>query len=302
MTSKNEIFISYLNSLVQTVNIKNYFYSFYNYYKTYKNYYEVINSRISNKFPIKAELKNGKIVILDNAITAYYCTVYYLKLKDLEINDDYMKFTYMNRVVKFYGWKYGDPAAPFALHEYKFLDVNGKTIVDIGASIGDTPVYFALNEAKKVIGFEPFPKIFLIAKKNIEENGLRDKIILVNAGCGYDGKVKINPELDTNAGTLLKDQRDGIEVPVYSLNTIVENFDVEEDSILKVDCEGCEYDLLRTADINVMRRFSKIMIEYHYGYKELIKRLKNSGFGTRHTIPKHMKNGMILGYVYAWRE
>jgi hypothetical protein len=75
----------------------------------------------------------------------------------------------------------------------------------------------------------------------------------------------------------IKRQRDGIEVPVYSLNTMVENLDVEEDSILKVDCEGCEYDLLRTADINVMRRFSKIMIECHYGYKELIKRLKNSG-------------------------
>ena len=75
----------------------------------------------------------------------------------------------------------------------------------------------------------------------------------------------------------IKRQRDGIEVPVYSLNTIVENLEVEEDSILKVDCEGCEYDLLRTADINAIRRFSKIMIEYHYGYKELIKRLKNSG-------------------------
>ncbi|WP_231136368.1 FkbM family methyltransferase [Acidianus ambivalens] len=239
---------------------------------------------------------------MDNATTAYYYTVYYLKLKDLEVNDDYMKFTYMNTIVKFYGWKYGDPAAPFALHEYKFLDVNGKTVVDIGASIGDTPIYFALNGAKKVIGFEPFPKIFLIAKKNIEENGLQDKIIMVNAGCGYDGKVKIKPELETNAGTLLKDQKDGIEVPVYSLNTIVKKFDVEEDSILKVDCEGCEYDLFRTAATNALRRFSKIMIEYHYGYKELIKRLKDSGFRTRHTIPKRMKNGMILGYIYAWRE
>jgi hypothetical protein len=48
----------------------------------------VIKSRISNKFPIKAELKNGKIVILDNSTIADSYTVYYLKLKDLKINDD----------------------------------------------------------------------------------------------------------------------------------------------------------------------------------------------------------------------
>ena len=299
MVSKSEILISYLNSLIQMVNIKNYFSSFYSYYRTYKNYLEVIRGRMFNKFPIKAELKGGQTVTLDSAFIAYFYTVYYSRLKNLEITDTFMKFSYNNVIVKFYGWKYGDPASPFAFNDYNFLNVNAKTVVDIGASIGDTPIYFALNGAKKVIGFEPFPKIFLIAKKNIEENGLQDKIILVNAGCGYDGKVKIKPEIETNAGTLLEDQKDGIEVPVYSLNTIVEKFNIKEGSVLKIDCEGCEYDLLRIADNDTLRRFNQIIIEYHYGYRELINKLKKTGFRTKYTIPRHIRNGMILGYIYA---
>ena len=47
---------------------------------------------------------------------------------------------------------------------------------------------------KKVIAFEPFPHIFELAKNNVKENGLQDKIALVNAGCGYDGKVRVREE------------------------------------------------------------------------------------------------------------
>jgi hypothetical protein len=88
-------------------------------------------------------------------------------------------------------------------------------------------------------------------------------------------------------------------VPVYSLNTIVEKFNIKEGSVLKIDCEGCEYDLLRIADNDTLRRFNQIIIEYHYGYRELINKLKKTGFWTKYTIPRHIRNGMILGYIYA---
>ena len=180
------------------------------------------------------------------------------------------------------------------------MDVKDKIVVDIGASIGDTPIYFALRGAKKVIAFEPFPKIFGLARRNVEENGLQDKIVLVNAGCGYDGRVRVREDIETDAGTQLIDQDSGVEVPVYSLNTIVRMFNIE-DAVLKVDCEGCEYELFKTATDETLSKFRQIMIEYHYGYKELVKRLKKANFKVKHSIPIRTKRGMILGYIFAWK-
>ena len=46
---------------------------------------------------------------------------------------------------------------------------NGKSLIDIGANIGDTAIYFA-NKGYDVLAFEPLPHIYEIAKKNIDLN------------------------------------------------------------------------------------------------------------------------------------
>nr|WP_016732729.1 FkbM family methyltransferase [Sulfolobus islandicus] len=129
---------------------------------------------------------------------------------------------------------------------------------------------------------------------------MQDKVILVNAGCGYDGTVKVREDIQTDASTQLVNQGEGIEIPVYSLNTIIQKFNIT-DAVLKVDCEGCEYDLFKIATNESLDRFNQIIIEYHYGYKELVKRLKEVNFKLKHTIPRHARRGMILGYIYAWK-
>jgi len=45
--------------------------------------------------------------------------------------------------------------APGDLPDYDWLDVKGKRVLDVGASIGDTAVYFALRGAREVVAFEP---------------------------------------------------------------------------------------------------------------------------------------------------
>ena len=296
MPRKSEILLAYLNSS----NPKNYVLFIYRYYATYRNFIEVLMHTILNKFPIEATLRDGKRVILDNRVIAHHYTIYYTKSKNLEINNSFVEFEYNGRSVRFYGWKYGDPASAFVFNDYDFLDVKDKVVVDIGASIGDTPIYFALRGAMKVIAFEPFPKIFELAKKNVKENGLQDKIVLVNAGCAYDGIVRLREDIETNAGTQLIDQGTGVDIPVYSLNTIVRMFNIK-DAVLKVDCEGCEYELFKTATDETLSKFEQIVIEYHYGYKELVKRLKKANFKVKRSIPIRGKRGMILGYIFAWR-
>jgi len=52
----------------------------------------------------------------------------------------------------FYGvHKDGDIGGVFALEEYKIIKPENEIVVDIGASIGDSSMYFALNGASYVI-------------------------------------------------------------------------------------------------------------------------------------------------------
>lgn len=80
------------------------------------------------------------------------------------VNDDIVIISHLqsitNKEIKFHGGvNNGDIVYGFLKDDYGKLPVVGKTVVDIGANIADTPIYFATHGAKKVICLEPFPKI-----------------------------------------------------------------------------------------------------------------------------------------------
>jgi hypothetical protein len=65
---------------------------------------------------------------------------------------------------------------------YRYINVLGKTVINVGAYIGATTIYFALKGARRIIAIEPHPGAFLEMVENIKLNGLEDKAILINAG------------------------------------------------------------------------------------------------------------------------
>jgi hypothetical protein len=56
--------------------------------------------------------------------------------------------------------------------------------------------------------------------------------------------------------------------------------------ILKMDCEGCEYEPILSTNESTLRKFSHIMIEYHFGYKNLEEKLEKCGFEVSVTRPQ----------------
>jgi len=56
------------------------------------------------------------------------------------------------------------------------LDVKGKVVIDVGAYIGDSAIYFALKGARKVIALESHPGTFAEMLDNIKakQPGKRD--------------------------------------------------------------------------------------------------------------------------------
>ncbi len=176
----------------------------------------------------------------------------------------------------------------FFEEQYAWLDAKGTTVVDIGASVGDTAMFFALNGAKEVYGFEIDNSRARLAAQNAKLNGFGN-IHIINAGCGKQGFI-----------TFGNDHR---KVKIESLASIVKRY-MLKDAVLKMDCEGCEYYSILNSDDKTLRSFAQIMLEYHHGYRNIEKRLRDAGFRVKHTRPEIFRtenNDGYLGYLYAER-
>jgi len=83
---------------------------------------------------------------------------------------------------------------------------------------------------------------------------------------------------------MLKENVDGVEVRIKSLNKVVNELGIEN-AVMKIDCEGCEYDVINKENMDSLRKFSHIMGEYHYGYDKLKEVLEEAGFEFSATKP-----------------
>lgn len=207
------------------------------------------------------------------------------------------KITYKNKDIVIHGLKdNGDLIDVFVLEDYKFLNIDNETVIDVGANIGDSAIYFALNGAKKVIALEPYPYSFKLAKRNVMENNLENKIEVLNAGYGKDGEISIDENEKSGLGTKLKPSGAGEKIKIYSLKSLVKQFNLDR-AVLKMDCEGCEYNILNE-DISVLAKFPQMQIEFHNGYKKLVKKLKTVGFQVKYV---NSRGSETFGYIYANR-
>ena len=119
----------------------------------------------------------------------------------------------------------------------------------------------------------------------------------------------MDPDYESSVGSsLTHEHKKGIDVPLRTLQNLLDENNIGYGEIaLKMDCEGCEYEVLLAATDVVLRRFSHIQIEYHYGYKNLKDRLEKSGFKVSVTRPifqalPETNNKMYIGNIFAKRS
>jgi hypothetical protein len=66
----------------------------------------------------------------------------------------------------------------FVEGEYEVPEVlsglRGRDVIDVGANVGDTALYFVLNGARKVIAVEPLPNVARCAEENVNISGLAE--------------------------------------------------------------------------------------------------------------------------------
>ena len=200
----------------------------------------------------------------------------------------------------------GEIVGIFYFKDYQFLECAGKDVIDIGANIADSSIYFAMEGANSVIAMEPFVKNYDIAKNNVQMNNLSSKIILLHAACSSkEQDILVDSEREGVFNTV-NDSSLGVKINSITLQNILDQYKLKS-PILKMDCEGCEYDIILNSHPDTIKQFSVIQIEYHYGYYELKQQLHKLGFAVNTTKPrfrinKFAKNhNMYVGWLYAQR-
>lgn len=293
--------------------------AFFLYYKLYRNYLNILTRIVRKKYPIKATLRNGYNITLHD-YTEMVSLTHFLSMAENHRNEveydikenktTFLSLPYRNnnsKVTLYGSITDSDAVGVFLGNIYENLPVVGKTVIDIGANIADSSIYFAIRGAKKVIALEPFPNNYEMAKRNVESNNLSDKITLLLAGCAANqGFVTINPFDKGSVLSSVKNSSQGFKVPLLTLGDILKQNNLQngELNILKMDCEGCEYESLLSANRDVIRSFNYIQIEYHYGYKDLKYKLEENGFIVSISKPKLIhpigtSNRMYVGEIYA---
>jgi FkbM family methyltransferase len=185
---------------------------------------------------------------------------------------------------------------------------NGGVVIDIGAGLGDFAVMAARRHPRaRVLAFEPFPASADLCRRNVRLNAAANVQVIESAvgqGSGAIGLDISSPESVQYSTVSGAAGQSALLVKTLGLAEVFAQHAVERCAMLKLDCEGAEFEILLTLDQAILDRIDSISMEYHDGvtsasHRELESALAGAGFVvTRVANPVHTS----LGYLHADRR
>lgn len=191
----------------------------------------------------------------------------------------------------------------FLEEPYKPLDVRGRDVLDIGAYTGDSALYFAIRGARKVYALEPVPRICEMAVKNVQLNLVANVVLRNEAVGGRESVLAFDPLENALLTTAHHDVEGGMPVRVRTLDALVDELNLD-DAVLKLDCEGTEYEVFETVGKETLAHFHEMCIELHPvgnrsgGVEAIMNKLSDAGF--EHRIVPNSVYG-VTWLLYAKR-
>jgi FkbM family methyltransferase len=189
-------------------------------------------------------------------------------------------------------------------------ELTGRSVIDVGANIGAFSLLAGAMGAKKVIGIEPVSKTFNIFQSNVKRSGLSSIIALKNVVAAEHGKyisVSINND-NAGANSMYNITTEHELVRSLSLPILLKMIE-GNNILLKLDCEGAEYDIILNATQEEMNRINEIVLEIHtdlhptYKGKEIIEnKLKEFGFTNLRSDQIYWYEVDHLGNKFNWKE
>ena len=133
---------------------------------------------------------------------------------------------------------------------------HGATIIDVGANIGNHTIFFAKICNSKVFALEPLKHCFEILNQNIKLNKLEDSVTAIQKAAGRKaGKGNVIVVDPKNYGRTQVERNPTGEIELIALDELILDTEV---SIIKIDVEGMEFDVLQGAK-KLIKRFNPIM-------------------------------------------
>ena len=118
-------------------------------------------------------------------------------------------------------------------------------MIDVGANIGNHTVFFGKLLGRRVIALEPYELAFRVLEKNVELNGLSDKVTLLQKAAGRkSSRGEITPPPEHNWGQARVRATGSGPVEVIRLDDLAIRGPV---ALIKIDVEGMEADVLKGA-------------------------------------------------------
>jgi len=189
------------------------------------------------------------------------------------------------------------------INEYEIEDfeINANdTVIDIGAHIGLFSLLVSqLCKTGKILSFEPISENFDLLVSNLKLNHVNNVLPFNLAVSKNLGRLELFLNNDQSAHSIFSKNLKSISVESTSLQKIFDENKISSCKLLKLDCEGAEYEIIDSLPPECFDKIQNMAIEYHLAdtkpelVKNLIAKIKNAGFKIK-TGPHHDDMGSLI--------
>jgi FkbM family methyltransferase len=178
-------------------------------------------------------------------------------------------------------------------------------ILDVGANVGVFTLYAAMHSPRLIHAVEPHPENFACLQRNLRRNEVDGVLAHQVALSDEPGSARLFLA-GSSGGHLLFDRningplRESLQVRTVSLPDLMEANRLHTVSLLKLDCEGAEGQVLAATPASCLRRIRRVALEFHdnvsvVNHHEITALLEDAGFACR----TDWDGESPFGYLYA---
>ena len=144
-------------------------------------------------------------------------------------------------------------------------------IIDIGSHIGIFALYASQFCKKgKIFCFEPVKENYELLIENLDLNNISNVIAFNKAISDIDGEVTMFLNEDASGHNLIEKTNNEIKVSSISLKTFFDQNIQKKYNLIKMDCEGSEYNIINLLPEKYFKNIEKMIIEYHFAKNKLV--------------------------------
>jgi len=236
--------------------------------------------------------KNRKLLIIDkhtNELLAPFV---------LDGTDDLNKMDYKNYIRNLLGFiaeEHDVPGIQFVINEHAFIheykdivDVEvDDVVVDVGFNYGLYSLMALKKGAKEIWGFEPNYRIYNNLKKYFPD---QDKVHIFNFAVWDRNSITTFYDQVGHLGSAILNETlpqesilNSYDVRAINLYDFFIYHNILHIDLLKIDCEGTEYDIIECIPNDYLKNIKKLHIEYHNNsdgvkLKRMLTKLEDCGF------------------------